>query len=224
MLISEKLLLLLTPESGKNRYSNTHLVLASGVLADLLYRGLVTLSDGRLPKVTAVADAEVPDSPMLAQALDHLRSRGSMRAQHFVTSRQCSDRELIAEPLVQRGILTRGEKGFFGLGSRALPEADGSIEAQLRRDLAEGLSGHRVLSAEDATVLAVLRAGNLLWPVMRNDVDDSVTWRSIGKRVDSLMSAAAADPSASDALRATLAAAAAVAALAATTAATTATS
>ena len=171
MLISEQLYLLLTRATGTKEPSASMRAygLAAGVITDLVAAGKITLSDEKRPRVNIV-DAAPTGNAVLDFGLAALQKRDGRRLEEVITSSKLDPTDVVANSLIQQGILAEGDRTFFGLGKPRTPEVNPIPEQQLRARLAQVLAGTQAPTAADATVLVTLQGLGAAKQVLRDDI------------------------------------------------------
>ncbi|QGV80052.1 GOLPH3/VPS74 family protein [Streptomyces ficellus] len=136
-LAEEIALLSLDDESGaaKDRQSAGWAV-AGGILLELAMAGRVTVADGRLtvtdptPTGTALLDGR------LAQLVEWTARKSPRKVSDWLTKDQSKAVAATAQSLRERGLVTEERSKVLGLFPvRRYPEADGSVEQELRARL-----------------------------------------------------------------------------------------
>ncbi|MEU8515392.1 GPP34 family phosphoprotein [Kitasatospora sp. NPDC048722] len=180
--IGEELMLLsLDDESGvAKEAASAGWAVAGGILADLVLAGRVTVDDGRL----AVADRTPTGDPLLDGRLDRLaewadrkadekaagkaagkaadRVAGQAKASDWLTrDRPTAVRDAV-QRLCERGLVTEERHRAFGLFPvRRYPEADPTVERELRERLAAAVLRGEDPDARTATLIALIHATRL---------------------------------------------------------------
>ncbi|KAA9393439.1 GPP34 family phosphoprotein [Kocuria coralli] len=159
MLIAEELYLLLTKDTGTPERPGTQrgYGLSAALIADLVLAGRVALTEEKRPRVTVGTTTPTGD-PVLDFGLDRLASHSGKRLDRLVTSSRLNPEEVVVASLVQKGVLSLGDRTMLGLGKPRTPEADSRPERELRGRLAAVLAGASAPTPADATLLSVLQA------------------------------------------------------------------
>lgn len=187
-MIAEDLLLLLTDDdTGKAVVDTTRLDLALGgaVLVELIDRGHLDLTgEGRKQRVV-VADATPTGDPVLDEALARVVDRQrTSTPQDWVPRLARNVRGALWERLVERGILRAEEGRILGIfPTRSWPAADSAHEDALRRGLHGVLVLEQRATPEEATLVALLDAIDVVPKVLAADGVDRRTLKARAKQV-----------------------------------------
>ncbi|MGI5355823.1 GOLPH3/VPS74 family protein [Streptomyces sp. CA-252508] len=136
-LAEEIALLSLDDESGAARErSSAGWAVAGGILLELAMAGRITVTDGRLsvadttPTGTALLDGR------LAQLEEWTRRKNRRKVSEWLTKDQSKAVAATVESLCERGLVVEERSKMLGLFPvRRYPEADGSVERELRARL-----------------------------------------------------------------------------------------
>lgn len=187
-MIAEDLLLLLTDDdTGKPVVDTTRLDLALGgaVLVELIDRGRLDLTgEGRKQRVV-VADATPTGDPVLDEALGRVVDRQrTSTPQDWVPRLARNVRGALWERLAERGILRAEEGRILGIfPTRSWPAADSAHEDALRRGLHGVLVIEQRATPEEATLVALLDAIDVVPKVLAADGVDRRTLKARAKQV-----------------------------------------
>jgi len=133
-LAEEVMLLSLDDESGTARdRSSAGWAVAGGILLELALAGRVAVTDGRVevtdPSPTGVALLD----GRLAQLAEWTKGKGRRKAADWVAKDQAKAVRATVDSLCERGLVTEERHRALGLFPvRRYPEADGSVERELR--------------------------------------------------------------------------------------------
>ncbi|MFF3069687.1 GPP34 family phosphoprotein [Kitasatospora sp. NPDC057904] len=166
--IGEELMLLsLDDESGvAKEAASAGWAVAGGILADLVLAGRVTVDDGRL----AVADRTPTGDPLLDGRLDRLAEwaerkgagRGAGKASGWLTTDRPTAVRDAVQRLCERGLVTEERHRALGIFPvRRYPEADPTVERELRERLAAAVLRGEDPDARTATLIALIHATRL---------------------------------------------------------------
>mgnify|MGYP000671848026 CR=1 FL=1 len=135
----ELLLLVLDDESGGGR---SDLALGGGVLAELVFRGVVVVEQhGRTNEVVVAGANAAIDHELLAECLEDVRASSKQRnAAHWVNkfSTKKDLKARVATPLVERGVLDERKRKLLFFEFTQYPETNPVPEAELTERLARG--------------------------------------------------------------------------------------
>jgi hypothetical protein len=187
MLIVEELhLLLLRPDGRVESAASVHRLYGeiAAVIVDLALHGRVRVTDEKHPAVQ-IWSAEPTGHPVLDGALARLTPVNGSRLQSLVMRSKLDPLEEVVASLVHQGVLVRGERGFFGLGSQRTPEVDPGPEALLRSRLTAVLAGTAAPAQADLTLLSILQSLNAAHPVLRTE-SGGATAGQLKKRIAQL--------------------------------------
>ena len=208
MLIVEELhLLLLRPDGRVESAASVHRQYGEigAVIVDLALHGRVTVTAEKNPAVQIVS-AEPTGHPVLDGALERLAPVDGKRLQSLVMRSKLDPLDDVVASLVAQGVLVRGERGFFGLGSERTPEADPGPEALLRSRLAAVLAGAAAPTAADLTLLSILQGLNAAHTILREE-SAGATAGQLKKRIAELTAGSPAGDAVSKAVNSAVAAA-----------------
>ncbi|MFF9865247.1 GPP34 family phosphoprotein [Streptomyces sp. NPDC013953] len=162
-LAEEIALLSLDDESGaaKER-SSAGWAVAGGILLELVLAERLTVADGRL----AVADATPTGTALLDGRLAKLdewtRRNGRRKVVDWLTKDQSTAVRATVESLCERGLVTEERHRALGLFPvRRYPEADGSVERELRERLASVVLEGTEPDDRTSGLIALLHAAKL---------------------------------------------------------------
>ena len=206
MLIVEELhLLLLRPDGRVESAASVHRLYGeiAAVIVDLVLHGRVTVTADKHPAVQ-ILSTEPTGHPVLDAALTRLGPVNGKRLQSLVMRAKLDPLEEVVTALVARGVLVRGERGFFG-GHRT-PEVDPGPERMLRSRLAAVLAGTLAPTQADLTLLSILQGLNAAHPLLREEAP-GVTAGQLKKRIEQLAAGSSAGDAVSKAVDAAVAAA-----------------
>ena len=221
-LIAEDLLLLLLDDDSGKLTGTTYLDTGIGgaVLVELALGGWVEVVKGSGMWARAMVfspDTRPPTDPLLAEALELVRSR-ERTAQDLVPRLGKKRRDMLLDRLRERGILEERDDRLLGLiPRRRWPMVDSTHEAAVRRDLGDVLIRGARPEERTAALIAVLSALDLAHKVVDGE---GVPAREIKKRAKAVADGDWAAKAVRDSIVATQAAVTA-AVVAATTVATT---
>lgn len=139
--VTTGLFLLLLQEDGRPEALGqyTGYGLAGAMLADLAAAGRVDVADeGHLIRVK---DATPTGDRLLDEGLARFLGHDGKRVSIALAAIGRRLEHTVGEYLAERGVVQVHEGGWLGLKPRRYPEADGSMEAQLREGLVEVLRG-----------------------------------------------------------------------------------
>lgn len=139
--VTTGLFLLLLQEDGRPEALGqyTGYGLAGAMLADLAAAGRVDVADeGHLIQVT---DPTPTGDPLLDEGLTRFLGHDGKRVSIALTTIGRTLEHAVGDYLAERGVVEVEEGGWLGLKPRRYPEADGSMEAELREGLIEVLRG-----------------------------------------------------------------------------------
>ena len=204
MLISEQILLLSTNDEGKHEsaFLWNDMLLRSGLLADLMSRGLATITERKLrdPIVAPSVPAAQVEDPVLRTAVEALEKRSSKTTYDVLWSEWFGKRQDVAQRLVAEGILEESGGGFRLFSRNQFPTRDGMPELQLRGRLEQILRGQAQPTEQDATLIMLLDIYDAIRPLLKEEL------RGIGrgevKRAVENASASVASPEIAQTLKA----------------------
>lgn len=139
--VTTGLFLLLLQEDGRPEALGqyTGYGLAGAMLADLAAAGRVDVADeGHLIRVK---DATPTGDRLLDEGLARFLGHDGKRVSIALTTIGRRLEHTVGEYLAERGVVQVQEGGWLGVKPRRYPEADGSMEAELREGLVEVLRG-----------------------------------------------------------------------------------
>ncbi len=157
------MLLSLDDESGATKdWSSTGWGVAGGILLDLVLAGRVAVRDGRLE----VADRTPTGVPLLDGRLERITDwtgGGSRKkASDWLAKDQAKSVRAAVESLCGRGLVTEERIRVLGLFPvRRYPEADGSVEREVRERLESVVVGGADPDERTAGLVSVLHAAGL---------------------------------------------------------------
>ncbi|GGY58415.1 GOLPH3/VPS74 family protein [Streptomyces omiyaensis] len=163
-LAEEITLLSLDDESGeaKERQAASWAV-AGGILLELALAGRVSVADGRL----AVTDATPTGEPLLDGRLAQLEAWAGRRSKapkvtDWLTKDQAKAPAATVERLCERGLVVEEKRRVLGLFPvRRYPEADGSVERELRERLRSVVLGGAAPDERTAGLIALVHGAKL---------------------------------------------------------------
>ncbi|MEE1788545.1 GPP34 family phosphoprotein [Streptomyces sp. SP17BM10] len=168
--IGEELMLLsLDDESGvAKEAASAGWAVAGGILADLVLAGRVTVDDGLL----AVADRTPTGDPLLDGRLDRLaewadhkaagKAVGKAKASEWLTKDRPTAVRDAVQRLCERGLVTEERHRALGIFPvRRYPEADPTVERELRGRLAAAVLRGEDPDTRTATLIALVHATKL---------------------------------------------------------------
>lgn len=208
MLIVEELhLLLLRPDGRIESAASVHRLYGeiAAVVVDLALHGRVTVTPEKNPAVQIVS-AEPTGHPVLDSALARLTPVDGKRLQSLVMRSKLDPLDDVVASLVSQGVLVRGERGFFGLGSQRTPEVDPGPEALLRSRLTAVLAGTAAPTPADLTLLSILQGLNAAHAILREE-SAGASAGQLKKRIAQLTAGSAAGDAVSKAVNAAVTAA-----------------
>ncbi|MGH3689464.1 MAG: GOLPH3/VPS74 family protein [Microbacterium sp.] len=208
MLIVEELhLLLLRPDGRVESAASVHRLYGeiAAVIVDLILHERVTVTDEKNPAVRIVS-AEPTGLSVLDATLARLAPVDGKRLQSLVMRSKLDPRDDVVASLVSQGVLVRGERGFFGLGSQRTPEADPGPEALLRARLAAVLAGTAAPTAADLTLLSILQGLNAAHSILHAE-SAGASAGQLKKRIEQLTEGSVAGDAVSKAVNTAVAAA-----------------
>lgn len=197
MLIVEELHLLLLRADGRNEAAGAGARMygeIAAVIVDLVLHGRVVVTEGKRPTVHVVS-TEPTGHPVLDSTLAALTPDDGQKLSSVVTRSRLDPRDVVAEVLIAQGVLSRGERGFFGMGAERTPERDPAPEAALRGRLVSVLSGQIPASQADMTLLGILQGMQAARSVLRAETA-GVSATQLAKRIEQIV----ADSPAADAV------------------------
>lgn len=159
----EIMLLSLDDVSGATKdLSSTGWGVAGGILLDLVMAGRVTVGGGRLE----VADRTPTGIPLLDGRLERIAgwTGGGKRkkASDWLAEDQAKSVRAAVESLCGRGLVAEERVRVLGLFPvRRCPEADGSVEREVRERLASVVTGGADPDDRTAALVALLHAAGL---------------------------------------------------------------
>ncbi|MFI8454849.1 GPP34 family phosphoprotein [Kitasatospora sp. NPDC085464] len=164
-LAEELMLLSLDDESGVAKDgSSAGWAAAGGLLADLALAGRIAVDEGRL----AVTDRTPTGEPLLDDCLERLaawverKAPGKAKAADWLTKDHPVAVRSAVQRLCERGLVVEERRRVLGLFPvRRYPEADGSVERELRARLAGVIRHHATPDVRTATLIALLHAARL---------------------------------------------------------------
>jgi hypothetical protein len=168
MLVAHDLLLLLLDDTrGKTpaTLAEPDKALAGAILVELAAGGFVDAEypPGKPKRARLVASAasadRAPQHPVLRGALDIVRAGNGRRADQLLGPIAKGLREVLAEELVQAGVLRREQHKVLGIFPvTRLPAQDNTHEDELRGQLVAVLEGARLPDARTGPLIALLSA------------------------------------------------------------------
>jgi hypothetical protein len=155
--------------AAKLDWGGLETALAGALLLDLAGQDhLVAEGDTLVP-----APGPGPEDPLLADALAVIAEGRPRSAKHWVSAlpgQLKPLRERAAARLVQAGVLDHNQRRFLGMEwDTRLPQNDPEPERQLRLQLGEVLVGGREPQTEEAGLIALLHATNLVGQVVARE-------------------------------------------------------
>ncbi|MER7754978.1 GPP34 family phosphoprotein [Kitasatospora sp. NPDC097643] len=164
-LAEELMLLSLDDESGVAKDgSSAGWAVAGGLLAELALAGRVALDEGRL----SVTDRTPTGDPLLDERLERLaewvgrKAPGKAKAADWLTKDHPTAVRATVQRLCERGLVVEERHRVLGLFPvRRYPEADGSVERELRARLGAVIRHHVAPDVRTATLIALLHAARL---------------------------------------------------------------
>ena len=188
MLIVEELHLLLTRPDGRVESAASVLRLfaaIAAVIVDLALHDRVVVTEEKNPAVQVVSATPTGD-PVLDVALARLAPLSGKRLQSLLMRTKLDPLDEVVGSLVAQGVLVRGERGFFGLGSLRTPETDPGPETRIRSRLSAVLAGSAAPTQADLTILAILQGMNAAHGVLRDEAG-GVSARQLKQRIELLV-------------------------------------
>jgi len=174
MLISESVLLLTTNDEGKHEsaFLWNDMLLRSGLLADLMSRGLATITERKLrdPIVAPSVPAARVEDPVLRTAVEALEKRSGKTTYDVLWSEWFGKRQDVAQRLVAEGILEESGGGFRLFSRNQFPTRDGMPELQLRGRLEQILRGQAQPTEQDATLIMLLDIYDAIRPLLKEEL------------------------------------------------------
>ena len=170
-MIAEDLFLRLTDDSGRAEPWVTYrrFALSAGVLMDLALAGAITVTPTRRAKVE-LGPVQLSDpTPAQKEMLRRIARRPGRRAQGLIVDRGVPPR-LVAQPLVDRGVLERRERGFWLFSWSNYPVRDPSVEAELRSRLHQVVQGEAMETVEEGIVLLFSHAIEAHRAVLKHEI------------------------------------------------------
>lgn len=139
--VTTGLFLLLLQEDGRPETLGqyTGYGLAGAMLADLAAAGRVDVADGG--HLIQVKNPTPTGDPLLDEGLARFLGHDGKRVSIALTTIGRKLEHAVGDYLAERGVVQVEEGGWLGLKPRRYPEADGSMEAELREGLVEVLRG-----------------------------------------------------------------------------------
>ncbi|MFJ8621914.1 GPP34 family phosphoprotein [Kitasatospora sp. NPDC093550] len=164
-LAEELMLLSLDDESGVAKDSSSAgWAVAGGLLADLALAGRVALDEGRI----TVTDRTPTGDPLLDERLERLtewvgrKAPGKAKAAEWLTRDHATAVRSTVQRLCERGLVVEESRRVLGLFPvRRYPEADGSVERELRARLTAVIRHHEAPDVRTATLIALLHGARL---------------------------------------------------------------
>ncbi|MER6303663.1 GPP34 family phosphoprotein [Kitasatospora sp. NPDC001539] len=164
-LAEELMLLSLDDESGVAKDSSgAGWAVAGGLLADLALAGRVALDGGRI----SVTDRTPTGDPLLDERLERLvewvgrKGPDRAKATDWLTKDHATAVRATVQRLCERGLVVEERHRLLGLFPvRRYPEADGSVERELRGRLTAVIRHHETPDVRTATLIALLHAARL---------------------------------------------------------------
>lgn len=159
----EIMLLSLDDESGTSKdRSSTGWGVAGGILLDLALAGRVAVADGRL----TVVDRSPTGVPLLDGRLERIAdwagSGSRKKASDWLAKDQAKAVGSAVESLCERGLVTEERVRLLGLFPvRRYPEADGSVERELRERLVSVVVDGAEPDDRTSGLIALLHAARL---------------------------------------------------------------
>lgn len=200
LILAEQVLLFsLDEEKGSDRTSyGVDPGLSGGLLMDLGRLEAVREEDG---KIVVVEGAAPPAHPLLAEALEVIGSSDKRRSAKDWVDRLPRElkplRQRLAEGLVERGVLAEERRKVLGVfPSTRYPEADPGPERALRERLGTVLLERRDPDPEEAMLLSLLSALELVRGLVPRD-----RRREAGKRAKQIAEAGLAGQAVAAAVR-----------------------
>lgn len=181
MLIAEQLFLLLTTDSGRAEPWATYrsFALRAGVLMDLAAARAVTVTPGKRAKVLPGPETPANPTPAEAEMLARVQRRPGRRAQAHIVDQRFRPR-LIAEPLVEQGVLERRRRGFWFVRWSDYPVRDTSAEDLLRARLQQVVHGQAQETVGEGIVLLFLHTIGAHRSVLKDEIQGAV-FGSVGR-------------------------------------------
>ncbi|MER8185918.1 GPP34 family phosphoprotein [Kitasatospora sp. NPDC094015] len=137
---------------------------AGAFLADLALAGRVAIDEGRL----GITDGTPTGEPLLDERLARLaewvgrKAPGRARSADWLTKDHATAVRATVQRLCERGLVVEERHRVLGLFPvRRYPEADGSVERELRERLAAVIRYHQEPDVRTATLIALLHAARL---------------------------------------------------------------
>ncbi|GAB7184148.1 hypothetical protein ATKI12_3979 [Kitasatospora sp. Ki12] len=164
-LAEELMLLSLDDESGVAKDgAAAGWAVAGGLLAELALAGRVALDEGRL----SVIDPTPTGDPLLDERLERLvewiggKAPGKAKAAEWLTRDRATAVRAAVDRLCERGLVVEERHRVLGLFPvRRYPEADGSVERELRGRLTAVIRHHEAPDMRTATLIALLHSARL---------------------------------------------------------------
>ncbi|MEU9075179.1 GPP34 family phosphoprotein [Kitasatospora sp. NPDC004745] len=164
-LAEELMLLSLDDESGVAKDgSSAGWAVAGGLLADLALAGRIAVEEGRI----TVTDPTPTGEPLLDERLERLaewvgrKAPGKAKATDWLTKDHLTAVRATVQRLCERGLVVEERHRVLGLFPvRRYPEADGSVERELRARLADVIRHHVTPDVRTATLIALLHSARL---------------------------------------------------------------
>lgn len=173
------LLLLLTEDAGRQHGTQIRMQsLNAAVVTDLVIAGRVDLEGSRDPRLH-VTDPSPTGDEVLDAALGILAAHDGTKLSRLVQRRDLDPTERIGDELAAAGVLERKD----GLLGTRWPTLDPRPEQELRSRLAAILRGELEASAQDAAVLAIIKAQRAASRVLGRDVPE-LKGRQLDRRID----------------------------------------
>ncbi|MFI6103659.1 GPP34 family phosphoprotein [Streptomyces sp. NPDC051310] len=162
-LAEEIALLSLDDESGaaKER-SSAGWAVAGGILLELVLAERLTVADGRLTVADATPTGTALLDGRLAKLDEWTRRNGRRKVVDWLTKDQSTAVRATVESLCERGLVTEERHRALGLFPvRRYPEADGSVERELRERLASVVLEGTEPDDRTSGLIALLHAAKL---------------------------------------------------------------
>jgi len=164
LLLHEELLLLaLNDEEGSGR---SDLALAGGLLTELVFHGAIEIeTNKRKYKVRAAEPAQPIANELLTECLqDITESKKERSAQHWVSkfSTKKGLKHRVAEPLVEKGIVSEKQSKLLFITITRYPELDPGPEAEMTERLRVAIEHDVTPSDRTVALLAIANAARLL--------------------------------------------------------------
>ncbi|MEV3990480.1 GPP34 family phosphoprotein [Streptomyces sp. NPDC049837] len=156
-------LLSLDDESGaaKER-SSAGWAVAGGILLELAMAGRVSVTDGRLAVTDPTPTGNALLDGRLAQLDEWTRRKSRRKVADWLTKDQSKAVTATVESLCERGLVVEEESRVLGLFPvRRYPEADGSVERELRERLASVVLHGTEPDDRTGGLIALLHAAKL---------------------------------------------------------------